>query len=344
MSDPPGVLVGALGHRLLRRRPGRRGAHRGEPRRGRGSWPGWWRNGRRAAQPASDAGLRVVHVRTGIVQSARGGDASSSSARSSPPDSEGRSARERSGCRGSASTTWSTSSAGRSSTRAWRDRSTRSHPHPVRNREYASTLARVMRRPSLVPVPGVRPPPAPRGRGRPRDGPGQSAGHPGSAPASGTNSAMRRSRRACGTSWAASRHPGGRGGARRPSESTPAPAGTAWRTSWPPRGRRHPSGRCSGWPGRGCPFEQGDQRIGQVPGIAGGRSGIDEASGGESTQQSKTSAVARRSSWLVPATSRATVARGTHIGVVGPLLQSGGLRRVPGPRPSGAERAGGASR
>ncbi len=38
-----------------------------------GFWPTWWPTGRPRPAPAAEAGLRVVNVRTGIVQSARGG-------------------------------------------------------------------------------------------------------------------------------------------------------------------------------------------------------------------------------------------------------------------------------
>ena len=66
----------------------------------------------RAAQPAADAGVRVVHVRTGIVQSAAE-RASSSSVLSSRSASEDRLLRDRNGCHGSVSTTCSMSSGAR---------------------------------------------------------------------------------------------------------------------------------------------------------------------------------------------------------------------------------------
>ena len=54
-------------------------------------------------------------------------------------------------------------------------------PHPVRNREYATTLAHVLRRPSLVPVPAFGPRLLFGRRGGERAGPGQSACRPGPA-------------------------------------------------------------------------------------------------------------------------------------------------------------------
>ena len=114
-------------HRLLRRRWRRRAAHRGErPRRRVPGRAGGRLGGRDGAGPpgrsaCGDRADRHRPVRTR-------GAPSSSSVRSSPPASEDHSPPGRSGCRGSASTTWSTSSVGRSSTSAWWDPSTRSRP------------------------------------------------------------------------------------------------------------------------------------------------------------------------------------------------------------------------
>jgi hypothetical protein len=109
-----------------------------------------------AAEPAREAGLRVVSVRTGIVQSARGGSlkllrplfAAGLGGPLGP---------------GSQWVSWiglddlldvfgralvDPDLAGPVNAVA---------PNPVRNREYASTLAHVLRRPSFVPVPGIGP-------------------------------------------------------------------------------------------------------------------------------------------------------------------------------------------
>ena len=46
-------------------------------------------------------------------------------------------------------------------------------PEPARNIDYTRTLAAVLRRPAVLPVPGSRPPAAARRRGRQGDRPGQ---------------------------------------------------------------------------------------------------------------------------------------------------------------------------
>ena len=109
-----------------------------------------------AAKPAGDAGLRVVHVRTGIVQSSQG--ATLKLLR--PLFAAGLGGPVGGGAQW---VSWigiddlvdifgraivDESLAGPLNAVA---------PHPVRNRAYASTLARVMRRPSLVPVPAFGP-------------------------------------------------------------------------------------------------------------------------------------------------------------------------------------------
>jgi uncharacterized protein (TIGR01777 family) len=109
-----------------------------------------------AAQPARDAGLRVVHVRTGIVQSSQG--ATLKLLR--PLFAAGLGGPVGGGAQW---VSWigiddlvdifgraivDESMAGPLNAVA---------PRPVHNREYTTTLARVMRRPSLVPVPAFGP-------------------------------------------------------------------------------------------------------------------------------------------------------------------------------------------
>ena len=82
-------------------------------------------------------------------------------------------------------------------------------PAPVTNREYASTLARVMRRPALLPVPALGPrlllgPRAPTRWSRRAS----ASLRPGS-PRRATSSVTRRSRRACATSSVTSSAPVG---------------------------------------------------------------------------------------------------------------------------------------
>jgi len=80
-----------------------------------------------ATAPAADGGLRVVQIRTGIVQSPRGAPCGCCT-RCLPPDWEAAWDRAANGCRGSASTTLSTSTSGPCSTTRCRARSTRSLP------------------------------------------------------------------------------------------------------------------------------------------------------------------------------------------------------------------------
>ena len=68
-AAPAGVRVG---DRLLRDRSRRRGADARTAAAGRVSWRELVEDWEAAAEPARAAGVRVVHVRTGIVQSARG--------------------------------------------------------------------------------------------------------------------------------------------------------------------------------------------------------------------------------------------------------------------------------
>jgi uncharacterized protein (TIGR01777 family) len=123
---------------------------------GSGFLAGLVRDWEAAARPAVDRGVRVVHVRTGIVQSARGGSLKLLrplfAAGLGGPLSPG--------------TQW-VSWIGLDDLldvfgRALADVALAGpvnavSPHPVINREYASTLARVLRRPALVPVPAVGP-------------------------------------------------------------------------------------------------------------------------------------------------------------------------------------------
>ena len=111
LSDGPRLLVCRVGHRVLRRGAA---ARRSSPRtvvRGAGSWPRWSRNGRplriRRGPPASGS---CTCARASC--SRRGVPASSCSARCSRPVWAARSPPVRSGCRGSISTTSSTSSGG----------------------------------------------------------------------------------------------------------------------------------------------------------------------------------------------------------------------------------------
>jgi len=155
LREPPPVLVSASAIGFY-------GANRGDEElseeRGRGTgvladvvadWEA-------AAQPARDAGLRVVHVRTGIVQSAQGG----SLKLLRPVFAMGLGGPVGGGSQ------W-VSWIGLDDVvdifgRALVDERmvgpvNAVAPHPVRNDEYATTLARVLHRPALVPVPGFGP-------------------------------------------------------------------------------------------------------------------------------------------------------------------------------------------
>ena len=142
---------GGVRHRLLRSRRGRRTADRGEPaghrlpgRRGRGVGGGGTSGSRR--------GKRVVNVRTGIVQSARGGAWRYSVACSRPGW----------GDRWSSGSQWVSwiglddllDVYGRSlGDEALEGPLNVVAPEPVTNRQYARILAGVLHRPALVPVP-----------------------------------------------------------------------------------------------------------------------------------------------------------------------------------------------
>ena len=105
-----------------------------------------------ATQPAQDAGLRVVQVRTGIVQSAQGG----SLKLLRPLFAAGLGGPVGGGAQW---VSWIgiddlVDVFGRALVDGRLVGPVNAvAPHPVRNREYATTLAHVLRRPSLVPVP-----------------------------------------------------------------------------------------------------------------------------------------------------------------------------------------------
>jgi uncharacterized protein (TIGR01777 family) len=155
MSEPPGVLVtaSAIGYY---------GADRGDEElsedsaRGSGFLADVVADWEAAAQPAQAAAVRVVHVRTGIVQSAKGGSlkllrplfAAGLGGPVSP---------------GSQWVSWigiddlvDIFGLALVDDRIVGPVNAVS-PHPARNDEYAKTLARVLRRPALVPVPGFGP-------------------------------------------------------------------------------------------------------------------------------------------------------------------------------------------
>jgi len=155
LKDGPRVLVcaSAIGYYGTDRGDERLGEGSG---RGAGFLAGLVEEWEAAARPARDVGLRVVHVRTGIVQSARGGSLRLLrplfvAALGGPlaPGSQwvswiglddlldvfGRALAD-GGLEGSLNAV---------------------APEPVTNREYARTLARVLRRPALVPVPAFGP-------------------------------------------------------------------------------------------------------------------------------------------------------------------------------------------
>ena len=155
MREPPRVLVSASAIGFY-------GADRGddelseESGRGTGVLADVVADWEAAAQPARDVGLRVAHVRTGIVQSAQGG----SLKLLRPLFAAGL------GGPVSPRSQW-VSWVGIDDLvdifgRALVDERVVGPlnavaPHPVRNDEYAKTLARVLRRPALVPVPGFGP-------------------------------------------------------------------------------------------------------------------------------------------------------------------------------------------
>jgi len=155
MSEPPGVLVTASAIGFY-------GADRGdeelseESARGTGFLADVVADWEAGAHAAQDAGLRVAHVRTGIVQSAQGG----SLKLMRPLFAMGLGGPVGGG---SQWVSWigiddlvdvfgralvDERMAGPVNAVA---------PHPVRNDEYAKTLARILHRPALVPVPGFGP-------------------------------------------------------------------------------------------------------------------------------------------------------------------------------------------
>lgn len=155
MGDPPGVLVAASAI-------GYYGADRGDEvlaedgARGSGYLADLVADWEAATQPAVEAGVRVVHVRTGIVQSARGG----SLKLLRPLFTAGLGGPVGGGAQ------WVSwigiddllDVYGRSLVDGGLSGPVNAvAPHPVQNREYATTLAHVLRRPSLVPVPAFGP-------------------------------------------------------------------------------------------------------------------------------------------------------------------------------------------
>ncbi len=141
--------------RLLRGRSRGRGADRGEPK-GSGFLAGLVEEWEAAANPARAAGVRVVHVRTGIVQSARGASlkllrplfAAGLGGPLAP---------------GSQWVSWIDVDDlldvyGLALVDDHLDGPVNAvAPLPVTNRDYARTLAQVMRRPAVVPVPAIGP-------------------------------------------------------------------------------------------------------------------------------------------------------------------------------------------
>lgn len=109
-----------------------------------------------AAGPARDAGVRVVHVRTGIVQSAGGGQL----ALQLPIFAAGLGGRLGDGRQW---LSWITVDdlaglyAHVALTPGLAGPVNAAAPHPVRGAEYAATLARVLRRPAVLPVPAFGP-------------------------------------------------------------------------------------------------------------------------------------------------------------------------------------------
>jgi hypothetical protein len=155
MSDPPGILVAASAIGFY-------GADRGDEQlteegaRGGGFLADVVADWEAAAAAAQEAGVRVVHVRTGIVQSAQGG----SLKLLHPLFAAGLGGPVGGGAQW---VSWigiddlidvyglalvDARVTGPLNAVA---------PHPVRNREYSATLAHVLRRPSLVPVPAFGP-------------------------------------------------------------------------------------------------------------------------------------------------------------------------------------------
>jgi uncharacterized protein (TIGR01777 family) len=104
-----------------------------------------------ASRAASDLGMRVVHLRFGVVSADRpcAREATAVPLPGSAGQSLGRAVRA-----GSASTTSSARSITRSSATT-RRRGERVAPSPVRNRELAAASGRALHRPAIVPVPAV---------------------------------------------------------------------------------------------------------------------------------------------------------------------------------------------
>ena len=203
MGVPLGALVAAVGDRLLRRGPGRRAAHRGRlPRDRIPGRPGGGVGGGDAGRPGRGRACRARAHGHCAVDRGRVAQAPSPALRRRPGGS---------GQRGGA-----VGFVDRHRRPARRLRSIprrrRAHgpvnavaPHTVRNREYATTLADVLRRPALLPVPALGPRVLFGSRGGDRAGPGQSTCRPRPAHRLGAHAfAIPTSNSACGTSWATS--------------------------------------------------------------------------------------------------------------------------------------------
>ena len=122
----------------------------------RDSWPSWSRSGRRrrSRRPPPACGSCTCGRAS---CSPPAGPASGFFVRCSQPGSGDPSHPDRSGCRGSASTTSSMSSVERSPTTSSVARSTPSHQTPSSTATMPRALAHVLRRPALLSVPAVGP-------------------------------------------------------------------------------------------------------------------------------------------------------------------------------------------
>ena len=150
-EEAPGPGVRG-GHRLLRQ-PGRRGGDGGEPP-GEGFLATVCRDWEAASAPAEEAGIRVVHLRIGVVMDPRGG----ALAKLLPPTLPGR---RRAGGRRPAVAELGLPG-GRAGPHPVRPLSPGVEgpvnavaPEAVRQRDFARTLGRVLSRPAVMPVPAA---------------------------------------------------------------------------------------------------------------------------------------------------------------------------------------------
>ena len=150
LSQPPTVLASSALGRVLRR-PRRRGAHRGV-RPGKGFLTAVCEQWEAATAPAADAGIRVAHLRTGIVLSADGGALKQMCCLSSSV-SAAASAAASSGGAGSRSTTRSAPSCHVVDNDRIQGAVNLTAPEPSTNEEFTRTLKRVLHRPTLLPTP-----------------------------------------------------------------------------------------------------------------------------------------------------------------------------------------------